>query len=185
MESGIYYQILEVGVLYEKGGGRGKIWRLWERKRLRDEITFWMKILDCATGEQRGESCDEIIFEYLERLSKKYNLPHYKKLLEQREELLQCDIIYEMDKEEEYKLTQFIKRLLSDAQDCLYGYGNKERFYRILRVLHNLPRALHGRNAFHVDFKAISYWEAMSYAKGCMNKKMKEDYGEFYVGESE
>lgn len=181
MDRGVYYQILEMGVLYEKGRGSGKIWRLWERQLLRDEISFWRILLDCASWGKNGQQCDEIIFGHLERLAKKYKLPHYIKALEHWEELYQRDAVFERDKEEEYKLTQFMERLLMDAGDCLQGYGNKERFYRILRVLHNLPKALHGKNILDTNFKSISYRDALRYAQGCMDKKMEKEYAEFYA----
>lgn len=41
MEIGYYYHILEIGILYEKGGQRGQLWRFGEQKRLKKEALFW------------------------------------------------------------------------------------------------------------------------------------------------
>ncbi len=179
MDIGLYYQILGMGVLYEKGSNRGKRWRIGERKRLRDEIWFWQKILEDIAKEQNGMPCHEALFMELANLCRKYKFPHYERVLDKKEELLHCNCVFERDREEEAKLRGFMEQLLQDARKYLEEFNDKEMVYRILVVLHNLPRAMYGKNILNSNAHSISYHIALQYAEGCMDDKMKKEYEEY------
>lgn len=181
MDICLYYQILGMGVLYEKGGKRGKRWRMGERKRLRDEIWFWQKLLESIPREQNGISCQEELFTDLAALCGKYRLPHYKQVLDRKEELINGKYILDRDREEESRLWDFMKCLLQDALEYLDEYRDKEMVYRILVVLHNLPRAMCGKNVLNPYGRLLSYRDALQYAKGCMDDRMKEKYRRYLV----
>lgn len=181
MNIGLYYQILDMGVLYEKAGRRGTWWRIGERKRLKDEIWFWQTLLENISREQNGISCGEVLFAALADLCGKYRLPHYKRVLDNKEELINCSCIFERDGEEESKLRNFMECLLRDAQEYLDKHRDKEMVYRILMVLHNLPRAMYGKNVLNPNAIPISYRMALEYAKGCMDEEMREKYGKYLV----
>ena len=215
MDISLYYQIFGIGVLYEKGGQRGKGWRIGERKRLRDEILFWQNILGYISREQNGIPCHEALFTDLASLCRKYKLPNYERVLDKKEELIHCNCIFERDGEEESKLRGLMERLLQDARNYLYctpvklavnpdcrpparyfyrllyckflavcsidEYNDKEMVYRILIVLHNLPRAMYGKNVLNPNAISISYHTALMYAEGCMDDKMKKEYEKYLV----
>lgn len=181
MDISLYYQIFGIGVLYEKGGQRGKRWRIGERKRLRDEILFWQNILKNISEEQNGIPCHEALFTDLASLCRKYKLPNYERVLDKKEELINCNCIFERDREEESKLHGLMERLLQDARNYLDEYNDKEMVYRILVVLHNLPRAMYGKNVLNPNALSISYHTALNYTKGCMDDKMKKEYEKYLV----
>ena len=85
MDIGYYYQILDTGILYEKGRKNGKLWRIGERKRLREEVLFWQDVLDFISLEKNGIDCSEKLFDRIEKLCKKYKFPHYERVLENKE----------------------------------------------------------------------------------------------------
>lgn len=180
MDVSYYYQILDTGILYEKGGKRGKRWKIGERKRLREEILFWQTVLDFISNEENGIECSEKLFESLERLCKKYKLPNYKRILGKKEELVSSRCIFERKKEEELKIYNLMKCLMLDLQRELDMCKDKEMVYHILTILHNLPKAMHGRNILNESCNLISYSDALLYAQECMDEKMKKEYGEYF-----
>lgn len=180
MNSSLYYQILEIGFLYEKGRGGGKIWRIGERKRLREEVLFWQKLLEFILNEENGIECSEKLFENLESLCKKYKFPNYERVLEKKDELKNSNYVFEMNKDEKLKIYNLIRQLLLDMQNNLEYHKDKEMVYRILAVLHNLPRSMHGRNILNYSCKLISCNDAIIYAQWCMDERMKEKYKKYF-----
>ena len=180
MDVCFYYQILDIGILYEKGGKRGKRWGIGERRRLNEEIIFWQNLLEFISYEEDGIECSEQLFENLERLCKKYKFPNYERVLKNKGEVLNSHCVFERKRDEELKIRNLIKRLIMDMEKNLNVLKDKEKVYRILVVLHNLPRALHGRNILNENCKLISYSDALSYAKWSMDEKMKADYSEYF-----
>lgn len=180
MDIGYYYQILEIGILYEKGRKVGKLWRIGERKRLREEVLFWWQLLDFISLEKNGVDCSEKLFDILGSLCKKYKLPNYEKVLAQKSELINIDCIFERQQYAELKIYNLMKCLMNDMQTNLDVYKNKEKVYRILTILHNLPKSMHGRNILNENCNLISYDDALLYAQGYMDEKMKQEYREYF-----
>ena len=176
MEICYYYHILDIGILYEKGGGWGKFWRLGERKRLRNEVFFWQKILEFVTMEEQGIDCSERIFEHMEKLCKKYKLPNYERVLRMKGELMSDGCIFEIKREEQIKTNRIMLRLLTDLEKYLDQFKGKAMVFRILAVLHNFPKVMHGKTALNKNCRSISYKTAWSYAQGYMNDEMREEY---------
>lgn len=183
MDISNYYQVLETGILYEKGRKSGKRWKIGERKRLREEVLFWQSLLEFISKEEKGIECSEKLFEGLERLCKKYKLPNYERVLEKKEELICSNCLFDRKKDKELKIYNLMKRLILDIQKNLDGSKDKETVYRILIILHNLPKAMHGCTILNENCNLISYNDALLYAWACMDKKMKEEYSEYFQPE--
>ena len=181
MDISLYYQVLDIGILYEKGRKNGKLWRIGERKRLKDEVLCWQKILDYISREKNGNKCCEKLFEDLENLCKKYKFPNYERILDKKEELINCDNIFERRENEEARIHSFMEQLLSDIKNNLNAHGKKEMVYRILAVLHNLPKAMHGKNILNNNSNLVSYADAVKYAKGYMDEKKKKQYNSMHI----
>lgn len=180
MDIGYYYQILESGVLYEKGRQSGKLWRIGERKRLGEEVTFWQSLLDYISLEENGFDCSEKLFDSLETLCKKYKFPNYERVLEKKGELITSNCIFERKQDKESKIYSLMKCLIKDMQINLDIYKDKEKVYRILIVLHNLPKAMHGQNILNENCNFISYDDALLYAQEWMDEKMKQEYKKYF-----
>ena len=116
MDISYYYQILDMGILYEKGGKRGKHWKIGERKRLREEVLFWQDLLGFITDEENGIECSDKLFESLKKLCKKYKFPNYERVLEKKDELVNSDYKFVRNKDEELKIYNLMKQLLLDLQ---------------------------------------------------------------------
>lgn len=181
MDIGFYYQILEIGIVYEKGRKCGKRWRIGEKKRLKEEILFWQSLLDYISLEERGIESSEILFQNLENLCRKYKLPNYEKVLVMRPQLVQDNCIFVRKREDEINIYNFMKCIISDIQDVLDISKDKETIYNLLMILHNLPKAMHGHNILNEHCNLISYKDALIYAQKCMDDKMKEKYKEYLV----
>ena len=173
MDVSYYYQILDTGILYEKGGPEGKRWKIGERKRLREQVLFWQNVLEFISNEENGIECSEKLFENLKRLCSKYKLPNYDRILEKKDELINSDYKFVIDKAEELKIYNLMKDLLLDLQKNIDNYKDKEMSYRILAALHNLPKSMHGRNVLNDSCNLILYSDAIRYAQGYMDEGMK------------
>lgn len=180
MDIGYYYQILDTGILYEKGRKSGKLWRIGERKRLNEEVLFWKNLLDFILIEENGLECSEKLFDSLENLCKKYKFPNYERVLEKKRELVNSNCIFERRQEEELKIYSLMKCLMKDMQINLDIYKDKEKVYRILTILHNLPKAMHGQNILNENCNLVSYEDALLYAQWSMDEKMKQEYKKYF-----
>lgn len=180
MDVSIYYQVLDIGILYEKGRNSGRLWKIGERKRLKELILFWQKVLDYITKEEEGIICSEELFQNLEKLCKKYKLPNYAKILDKKGDLINSDCVFERKKDEEIKIFNLIEQLLLDMKKNVEDYRNKEMTYRILIILHNLPKAMYRRDILSNSSNYTSYSEALNDAKNCMNKVMKKEYEKYF-----
>lgn len=181
MDVSIYYQILDIGMLYEKGRNSGRLWKMGERKRLKELILFWQKVLDYISKEEEGIICSEELFQSLEKLCKKYKLPNYEKILDKKGDLVNNNCAFERKKDEEIKIRNLIERLLLDMKKNIEDYKNKEMTYRILTILHNLPKVMYGRSILSNSSNYISYSEALNDAKNYMNKAMKKEYEKYFL----
>lgn len=180
MDIGYYYQILDTGILYEKGRKSGKLWRIGERKRLNKEVLFWNNLLDFILIEENGLECSEKLFDSLENLCKKYKFPNYERVLEKKRELVNSNCIFERRQEEELKIYSLMKCLMKDMQINLDIYKDKEKVYRILTILHNLPKAMHGKNILNENCNLVLYEDALLYAQWSMDDKMKQEYKKYF-----
>lgn len=181
MDVGYYYQVLDTGILYEKGRKKGKLWGIGEKRRLRAEVIFWNNILKFISNERDGIDCSKELFECLGEMCRKYRLPNYERILANKEEIENDKTLFKRDVKEEIKICGFMERLLVDMQRYLDDYKNKKMVYRIMEVLHNLPKAMHGQNILNNSCNLISYTDALSYAKGYMNDSMKKEYEKFLL----
>lgn len=180
MDVGYYYQILDTGIVYEKGRKCGQRWRIGERKRLREEVLFWQRLLEFILLEERGIECSEKLFQSLDSLCKKYKFPNYERILGMKIQLINETCIFERKREDEIKIYNLMNCLIKDIQTNLDVSKDKEAVYRTLTVLRNLPKAMHGRNILNENCNLISYSDALLYAQGCMDEKMKEKYKEYF-----
>jgi hypothetical protein len=181
MDVEYYYQILDTGIVYEKGRKRGERWRLGERKRLREEILFWQSLLEFISLEKRGIDCSAKLFQSLDSLCRKYKLPNYERILKMKIQLVNDTCIFERKREDEINIYNLMNCLIKDIQTALNVSKDKEVVYRMLTVLHNLPKAMHGQNILSEHCDLISCNDALLYAQGCMDEKMKEKYKEYFI----
>lgn len=179
MDVSYYYQILDIGVLYEKGKKRGKLWRFRERKRLQVEVGFWEKILEYIELEESGIDCSENLFHHLEEVCIKYRFPNYERVLRNKNEIMCSTCVVKRREDEEERINSLMKQLLLDMKKSINTYGGKENVYRILEIFHNLPKAMYGQNILNENSNRISCTDALNYAKGCMSERMQEKYGQF------
>ncbi|MBQ8949776.1 MAG: hypothetical protein IJ065_01245 [Eubacterium sp.] len=63
MHIGIYYHILEIGIVLEKGKKEGKLWKIGERKRLYKENCFWQNIIKNIRLEVNGMGFSDVVFD--------------------------------------------------------------------------------------------------------------------------
>lgn len=180
MDVSYYYQILDIGMLYEKGGKRGEKWKIGERKRLGEEVLFWMNLLEFIFAEENGFECSDRLFKELETLCKKYKFPNYQQILEKKEELIRDNYTFKRNEKEEANICSLMRSLLLEMQKNLYIYKNKAEVYRILTILHNLPKAMHGKNILNKNSNLISYNNALLYTKGIMDERRKIEYARYF-----
>lgn len=180
MHISYYYQILDMGILYEKGGMRGEHWRIGERKRLKEEVSFWINLLEFISAEEKGIECSDRLFKELERLSNKYRFPHYQRILEKKWELISNNYRFERKKDEELNIRSLMKALFLEMQKNLYVYKAKKEVYDILRILHNIPKVMHGNNILNQNSHIVSYRNALLYAQRCMDEKRRKEYEKYF-----
>mgnify|MGYP004475762311 CR=1 FL=1 len=180
MDVSYYYQILDIGIQYEKGRKVGKYWKIGERKRLREEVLFWQDLLEFIMAEKKGIECSNKLFEKMEKLCRRYKLPNYERILQKRNELINDRCIFERNDEQERNICELMKALFFDMQKNIKYCKNKEKVYSILTILHNLPKAMHGRGILSDSCNLVSYSDALLYAKESMDEKMKEQYREYF-----
>lgn len=181
MDIGYYYQILDIGIVYEKGRKRGKRWRIGERKRLKEEILFWQSLLEFILFEERGIDCSENLFRSLDNLCRKYKLPNYERILKMKIQVVNDICIFERKRKDEINIYNLMNCLIKDIQTTLDASKDKEAVYHMLTVMHNLPKAMYGRNILNEHCNLISYSDALLYTQGCMDEKMKERYKEYLI----
>ena len=75
MTPDIYYHILEIGFIFEKGRTIGDRWRFGEKKRLLDECRLWRNLIQYAASEEEGKDCSDMAFAGLEEICRKHKNP--------------------------------------------------------------------------------------------------------------
>lgn len=180
MDISYYYEILDKGILYEKGRKKGKHWRIGERKRLGKEILFWINLLEFISAEKNGIECSGRLFKELERLCDKYRLPCYQQVLEKKWELINSNYRFERKEDEEINIRALMNALLLEMQEKLYVQKDKKEVYDILRILHNIPRAMHRRIILNDVRNIVSYKNALLYAQRCMDERRRKKYEKYF-----
>lgn len=177
MDISYYYEILDVGILYEKGRPGGEHWKIGERKRIGKEILFWINLLDFIEAEKNGIECSDRLFQELEKLCNRYRFPNYQQILEKKWELMNSNYRFERKEDEEINIRGLMKALLLEMQEILYVQKDKEEVYNILRILHNIPRPMHRRVEAR---RIVSYENALLYAQRCMDEKRRKKYEKYF-----
>lgn len=182
MDIGVYYQILDIGIQYEKGRKRGSYWKLGERKYLQEEVDFWRKLLEYIANELNEIDCSEQIFEEVQRLCRDYKFPNYEQILKNKDKLNDTMIIDCNFKTNEQNIRNIMDRLLQDMIQLLSYFNGKEEFYQLLNVLHNLPKSMHGKGILCNHPKLVSYNDALKYAYNCLSTHtLQEKYGKLFL----
>ena len=164
MNAAVYYHILEIGVVYAKGNKRGKLWRLGERRYLTDECALWRKLVLSVEREADGVDCSEEVRREIQSVCDRYHLPNYKRVLELWNSLIAEDSAFNLEKEKRERLTGLMRKLIEEIEGSIKRFGGKADAYKGMVRLHNLPKALHGKDALGGG-TPISYEDALRYAE--------------------
>ena len=81
----------------------------------------------------------------------------------------------ECKKEDTDKINDLLRNLLSDLSIAVIDKSGKDQAYRILNVMHNLPKAFYGKDILGGSGR-ITVQEALEYACLSMTPEMKEKY---------
>jgi len=144
MNPEIYYHILELGVIYEKGGKQGSKWRVGERKRLLDECELWRHLLQYASMEEAGVDCSGQAFADLAAICKKRELPVYERVLSLRAELMTSTHRYVVSESDKNVIVERMTEAIDEIERSVSDPGGKPNAYKVMHRLHNMPKALHG-----------------------------------------
>lgn len=144
MNPEIYYHILEIGVVYEKGGKQGTRWRMGEKKRLLDECWLWRNLIQYAAQEEKGVGCAEKAFADLEEICKKHALPCYERALSMREVLVTSTRKFVVQDSDKNALVEQMLKEIDEIEKHVSEREGKADAYRAMQRLHNMPKALHG-----------------------------------------
>ena len=147
MTHDIYYHILEIGFIFEKGRKIGDRWRFGEKKRLLDECRLWRNLIQYAASEEEGKDCSDMAFAGLEEICRKHKIKNYERIIALRSELEASLNRFETDETDKKKLIDRMFELISVVEKSTEARDGKADAYRALQALHNIPRALHGNDA--------------------------------------
>lgn len=175
MDISYYYHILGNGIVFAKGSQEGRRWKFGEQNRLNAEIVLWNGIIRHIEAELKGEDNAEEFFEELRAVTYKYRLPYYLKICNMKEDLMIAYPSTECRKEDMDRINKLLLDLLSDLSLAVKDKGGKDQAYRILNVMHNLPKAFYGKDILGGTGR-ISVQESVEYASMSMTPEMKEKY---------
>lgn len=171
----VYYHILEIGIVFEKGKQEGCLWKIGERKRLKKECCFWSDIIKCVKLELNGDDSSDFMFEEMIKIANEYNLMNYSRIINMRDELKNTDNTVKYTKKDLNYVNSILEDLLHDLNIEIDKWNGKNNAYRVLAVMHNIPRAFHGRDILGGG-DSISIEEAIEYSSWSMTAAMKEKY---------
>ena len=146
MNPEIYYHILEIGIIYEKGGKNGTKWLLGEKKRLLDECELWRHLIQYAAEEDAGLDCSEKVFSDLRRICKKHDLPGYERVLSLHSELLASTRRHIVPEDDKKLAIAYMTEAIDEIERNLSNREGKSKAYEVMYRLHNMPKALHGHD---------------------------------------
>lgn len=158
MDKSIYFIILDIGITYRKGAQSSGLWKIGEKKKLNDEITFWKSLIQNVRDETQGVDCADIALNHLKAITDKYKLPNYRRILSNWADLQRC--CFETDMATEQKVCSIMEELLDEA----LNEKKKYKKYEIIRTLHNIPHCMHGASCIQPRYKSISLNDALKYA---------------------
>ena len=163
MNSGIYYHILEIGFIYEKGRQVDERWHLGEKKRLIDLCQLWKNLIKYAALEDTGIDCSDKAFSDLILICKKHKLPNYDRVIALRANLTESSNKFNLVESKKKLLIDLMLELIKTIEDSTENKDGKPLAYKALRKLHNIPRALHGNDELGNNIP-ITCEEALEYA---------------------
>lgn len=175
MHIGIYYHILEIGIVFEKGQKEGKLWKIGERKRLYKESCFWKNIIKHISLEANGVEASDVIFDEMLMLAEEYDIKNYYRIVNMKNELIEYDDNIEYSEEDLLCVNEIFDKLLVDFNSELNKFTGKNNAYKILEIMHNFPKVFYGRDVLGGG-EAISFEEAVKYATWSMTDAMKSKY---------
>ena len=178
MDISYYYHILGNGIVFAKGSREGSRWKFGEQKRLNAEISLWKGMIRHIEAEVRGEDNAEEFFEELKEVTFKFRMPYYLKIYNMREQLMTALPSAECNKEDTGFINAFLLRLLDDLSLAVNDKGGKDQAYRILNVMHNLPRVFYGKDLLGGS-GPVTVKDAVDFARLSMTPEMKEKYIDF------
>lgn len=144
MRPEMYYHIIEIGVVFEKGRKLGDSWVRGEKKLLSEECKLWRNLIEYASLESKGTDCSEEAIERLREICRKFTLPNYLRIITMQRDVIHDGNVFCIEEVKKNKLIGVMLGLLSDFEKCIVDKNGKPEAYNILRKLHNVPRALHG-----------------------------------------
>ena len=175
MHIGIYYHILEIGIVFEKGKKEGKLWKLGERKRLYRENCFWQDIIKQINLEISGMDSPDVIFDEMLILAEEYDIKNYYRIFNMKNELKEYDDNIKYSDEDLKNVNKIFDKLLFDFNCEINKFSGKNNAYKILEVMHNFPKVFHGRDILGGG-EAISFEDAVKYSTWSMTDTMKSKY---------
>ncbi len=178
MDISYYYHILGNGIVFAKGSREGNRWKFGEQKRLNAEMSLWKGMIRHIEAEVRGEDNAQEFFEELKEVTFKFRMPYYLKIYNMREQLMIAYPSAECNKEDIGFINAFLLRLLDDLSLAVNDKGGKDQAYRILNVMHNLPRVFYGKDLLGGS-GPVTVKDAVDFARLSMTPEMKEKYIDF------
>ena len=128
----IYFHILEIGVIYEKGGKKGTKWLLGEKKRLLDECELWRHLIQYAAEEEAGLDCSEKVFSDLRKICKKHGLPGYERVLSLRSELLASTCRHIVPEDDKKLVIAYMTEAIDEIERNLSNREGKSKAYEVM-----------------------------------------------------
>jgi len=150
VNQGIYYHILKIGIVYEKGRGRGKLWKLGERQKLLGQCELWRKLIQCAIREHEGMDSAQEAFQAIADLCSKDDLPCYERVIGLKEKLIQSKSRFIVEEQKFQESNRMMTDLISKIEEGIGGRATKEEVYQMLYELHHLPKELYGEDELGV-----------------------------------
>lgn len=144
MNQGIYYHILKIGIVYEKGRGSGRLWKLGERQKLLRHCELWRKLIQCAIREHEGTDSAQEAFQAITDLCAKDDLPCYERVIGLKEKLIQSKTQFTVEEQKFQESNRMMTDIISKIEEGIVGKATKEEVYQMLQELHHLPKGLYG-----------------------------------------
>lgn len=181
MKTSIFSEILYFGINYEKGRVYTNYWKPWYKKKLSIQIYLWRQLW-YRIKEINITDEDIVVFEKLCTTCRKRNFIQYNIFVDLHDKVVLClkSNAQRTLSESECCVIDFIGELLVGIEKSIHNKNGKNETYRLLRVLHNLPRALILEqdllNEAHIK---ISCEDAIEYAFNNMSDEMKKKYNKY------
>ena len=176
MNISLYYHILEIGIVSEKGKQEGQLWKFGERKRLRKECEFWKNIIECIKREMAGEDAFDFMFDEMDKMVKDHHITSYSWIVERKDELKKAESYTECNSDDMDFVNCLLTELLHDLSLEIDKRNGKNNVYRLLAVMHNLPRIFYGEDLLGGSKTRITLEDAIAFSMLSMTTEMKGKY---------